>query len=369
MVLHYLQETGDLKFLTKKIKYLDKGQGSVLDHLLKALDYTLYHVSPSGIPLRRTADWNDALAGGHLQKAESLMVANQVAWNILEIVPILDKVKQKVKARRYLNIYEHLKKTINEQYWDGDWYIRATDDEGNLIGSKRNKEGRIHINGQTWPVMSHIATQERATKAMDSLWKLLMTNYGALTFTPSYTSVNAGLGIISQFAPGAKENAAIFSHPNAWVIIAEALLGRADKAYEAWRRSSFLTRGKEPDIYKAEPYVYAEFSYGPESPHFGKGSYSWMTGSAAWFLRACTDYIVGVRPTLDGLLISPCVPDSWEDFSFVREFRGATYKIKFRNPQKVSRGVKLIKVDGQEIKGNLLPVFKSGEHEVEVLMG
>src|SRR3990167_2930896 len=161
-VLNYLKETGDLDFLKRRLKYFDKGSGSILEHLLRALDYTLYHVSPNGIPLRRTADWNDALAGGHMCKGESLMVANQVAWNILELIPVLDKIGEDAKAAEYLNIYDHLKKTINEQFWDGDWYIRATDDEGRLIGTKKNHEGKIHINGQTWAVMSRIATGKRA---------------------------------------------------------------------------------------------------------------------------------------------------------------------------------------------------------------
>ncbi len=369
MVLNYLKETGDLKLLQKKVNYFDKGSGTVLEHLLKALDHTLYHVSPNGVPLRRTADWNDALAGGHFQKGESLMVANQLAWNILEIVPILTEIGKKTKASKYLNIYDHLKKTINEQFWDGDWYIRATDDEGRFIGTKMNHEGKIHINGQTWPVMSHIATDGRAIKAMDSLWEHLMTKYGALTFTPSYTKKNSYLGVISQFAPGTKENATIFSHPNAWVIIAETILGRGDKSFDAWRRSSFLTRGKEPDIFRTEPYVYPEYSYGPESPHFGLGSYSWMTGSAAWFFRACTDYILGVRPTLNGLMIDPCIPKEWPAFEIVRNFRGSLYKIKVKNPDGIYKGVREIKVNGKLINGNVVPVQKSGEHEVEVLMG
>ncbi|OGY21377.1 MAG: hypothetical protein A2126_01210 [Candidatus Woykebacteria bacterium GWB1_45_5] len=368
-VLNYVKETGDLGFLKERVKYLDKGEGSVLEHMLRALDYTLYHVSPNGIPLRRTADWNDALAGGHLGKGESLMVANQVAWNILEIVPVLEVVKERAKARRYLNIYEHLKKTINEQYWDGAWYIRATADDGSLIGSHRNKEGKIHINGQTWPVISSIATTARGRRAMDSLWQHLMTKYGALTFTPAYTKLNADLGVISQFAPGSKENATVFSHPNTWVIIAECILGRGDKAYDAWKRTSFLTRSKEPDLYKMEPYVYTEFSYGPQSPHFGLGSYSWMTGSAAWFFRACTDYILGVRPRLGGLFIDPCIPKDWKEFSVQRNFRGATYHIHVRNSHRANKGVKQIKVDGKAITGQILPVFSRGKHKVEVELG
>src|SRR3990167_9293303 len=203
---------------------------------------------------------------------------------------------------------------------------------------------------------------------MDSLWKHLMTDCGALNISPAYTKQNAALGIISQFAPGTKENATVFSHPNAWVIIAEAILGRGDLAYETWRRTSFLTRSKQPDLYKVEPYVYSEFSYGPENPHFGEGKYSWMTGAAAWFFRACTDWILGVRPTIDGLLIDPCVPRDWESFSIHREFRGAVLNIKIHNREKVNKGVKEIKIDGKTHAGNLLPALK-GEHTIEVTMG
>ncbi len=369
MVLNYLKETGDLKILKKRVKYFDKNSGTVLEHLLKALDHTLYHVSPNGVPLRRTADWNDALSGGHFQKGESIMVANQVAWNILEIVPVLTALGKKTKAAEYRNIYDHLKRTVNELFWDGEWFVRATDDEGRFIGTKKNQEGKIHINSQSWSVISHIASNERATVAMDSVWRHLMTKYGALTFTPSYTKANSYLGVISQFAPGTKENATVFSHPNAWVIIAETLLGRGDKAFEAWRRTSFLTRGQEPDVYKVEPYVYPEYTYGPESPHFGLGSYSWMTGSAAWFLRACTDYILGARPTLEGLVVDPCIPKGWYKFEIKRVFRGATYNIVVKNPKHIHKGIEKVMVDGKEITGNLLPDFKKGEHQVEVTIG
>ena len=296
------------------------------------------------------------------------MVANQLAWNIAETIPLLEKLGEKTSAEHYQHIYGHLKNTINEEFWDGEWYIRATDDDGSLIGSCKNREGKIHINGQTWPVISGVATSERAREAMDSLWKHLQTRYGALTFTPAYTKLNAALGVISQFAPGTKENATVFSHPNTWVIIAEALLGRGDKAYDAWKRTSFLTRAREPDVYKVEPYVYAEFTYGPQSPHFGLGSYSWMTGSAAWFLRACTDYILGVRPTLAGLMIDPCVPAQWSGFYIKRNFRGATYHIHVNNKNAVNKGVKQIKADGKVVAGQILPVFKAGEHKVEVEM-
>lgn len=372
-VLNYLKETGDLGFLKEEVKYLlDEGEGSVLEHILKAMDYTLDHLGKSGIPLRRTADWNDALAGGHLGRGESAMVGNQVCFNITELLKVLEKLdnqeKMRVLIKKYQEVRENMKKVLNEDYWDGEWFIRASDDGGNLIGSKKSVEGKITLNSQTWPIISGVASLERGKQAMDSAWKHLDSPFGLIISWPSYTHLSEGLGIISQFAPGTKENGTIFLHTNAWAIIAECLLGRGDKAYEIFRRTSFINRGKDPDTYKAEPYVYSEFIYGPDSPHFGQGSYSWITGSATWFYRAFTDWILGVRPTMEGLLIDPCV-SGWEEFEIKRTFRGAIYQISFHNPGKVYRGVLSIEVDGQKIEGNLLPVFKEGKHRVTVEMG
>lgn len=371
-VLNYVKETGDLDFFNQNVKYLDEGQGTVLQHIEKALDYTLFHVSPNGVPLRRTADWNDALAGGHLGKGESMMVANQVCFNIKELIPILKKLPQKNSGKlveRYEHVYERLKETLNHDYWDGAWYLRATDDQGKKIGSKENREGKIHLEGQTWPIISSVADKERGIQAMDQAWKHLDTPYGLVIFTSPYTHLNEGLGIISQFAPGTKENGTIFTHTNSWAVIAECILGRGEKAYEIFQKTSFITRGKNPDVYQAEPYAYCEFTYGPTNPHFGRGSYSWMTGSASWFYRVCTDWILGVRPTIEGLLIDPCIPAGWESFEIKRNFRGATYHIKVKNPLKVNKGVQKITVDRKEITGNLLPDLKKGSHNIEVVMG
>ncbi|OGY24511.1 MAG: hypothetical protein A2Y57_01235 [Candidatus Woykebacteria bacterium RBG_13_40_7b] len=368
-VLNYLKETGDLNFLKEKIPYLDEGEGDVFEHTLAALDYTLFHVSPNGVPLRRTADWNDALAGGHLGRGESLMVANQLLSNIKEFIPILKKLGNEKLVDKYSHVYERMKEVLNKDFWDGDWYIRATDDQDNHIGSAKNTEGKIHLEGQAWPVISGVANQERGEQALNAAWQHLGTPYGLCLFLPPYSKANEGLGIISQFAPGTKENGAIFTHPNAWMLIAECILGRGDKAFELWQKTSFLERGKEPELYKVEPYVYCEFTYGPNSSHFGTGSYSWMTGSAAWFFQAALASILGIQPTLEGLKIDPCIPKSWPGFSVRRVFREATYEIKVENQSKVSHGVKEIKVDGQKLDGQIIPEYPKGStHKVKVIM-
>ena len=368
-ILNYLDETGDLAFLEKKINYYDIGEGTVLEHLLRALDYTITNRSHRGLAFHRTADWNDALAGGKLGRGESMMVSNMVCWNISRLLPLLLTIDQVDYKDKYQKIYNEIKDALNNYCWDDEWYIRATTDDGTPIGSFRNQEGKIFLDGQIWAVLSGVADQGRGEQAMNAVEKHLNTPYGPCLFLPAYTRLNNALGIISQFAPGTKENGTIFNHPVAWAVIAECILGRGEKAYGYWQKTSFMTRGKDPDLYKAEPYVWAEFVYGPQNHLFGEGSFTWTTGSAAWFFRACLDWILGVRPTIKGLLIDPCIPPDWKEFKVVREFRGAVYEIEVSNPEKISKGIKRIEVDGQEVKDCLLPDFGEGKHQVKAIMG
>jgi len=200
--------------------------------------------------------------------------------------------------------------------------------------------------------------------------KYLDTEFGPCLFLPAYTEPNPKLGIISRFSPGTKENGTIFNHPVCWAIMAECILGRGDSAYDMWRRSSFVTRGEDPETYKVEPYIYAEYVHGPDSVTFGQGEFTWMTGTAAWMWKVCLEWIMGLRPQLDGLLIDPCIPSDWAGFEVRRHFRNSLYVVIVENPEHTCRGVKKIIVDGEEHPGNLLPPFGDGRtHEVTVTMG
>jgi cellobiose phosphorylase len=364
-ILNYINETGNLSFLSELVPYYDSGSGEVYDHLIKAIDYSLVRVSKRGISLRQTADWNDALGGSTDGRGESMMVANQICRNIQDLLPILLARHNQEAYDHYQKHFDRLNNALNKYAWDGRWYVRATCDNGQKIGSHTNEEGMIHLNGQTWPIMSGVADKIRGETAMDQVWKKLMTPFGPAIFLPPFTAKNADLGIIAQFTPGTKENGTIFLHPAAWSVIAESVLGRGDKAFEIWRRSSFITRSQDPK-YKSEPYVYPEYMYGPAHPKFGQGSYTWITGSAAWFYRACTDWILGVRPTLEGLLILPAVPKSWKNWNVTRDFRGARYEISFIKSKNRHKRIK-ISVDGTEIDGNVVPDMADGKtHQVKV---
>jgi len=370
-VIEYLKESGDVMFLDQSVRYYDSGSETVRQHVLRALDYTLAHLSERGIPLIMAADWNDGLDYvGRQGRGESAMVAAHLAWMLRETASVLWFVGSDALAEKYVEERDKLIKSINQHLWDGDWYIRATRDDGEAIGSSRSIEGRIYINSQSWMVMAGAAPRSRATKCMDSVKRHLDTDYGPALFLPAYTEPDAKIGIITRFAPGTKENGTIFCHPTCWVIMAECILGRGGEAYEYWKKVSFVHRGKDPEVYKAEPYVYPEFVNGPDSQFFGEAAFSWMTGTASWMWKVCLDWILGVRAEIRGLQVDPCIPPEWESFRVTRRFRRATYEIEVQNPGHVSQGIAELWVDGERYHSHLLPVFPSGTtHQVRVVMG
>lgn len=374
-VMNYIKESGDWSFLNELVEFYDFGQETVYDHLLKAIDKALLMRSPDlgglGISLMGAADWNDGLDQiGREGRGESIMTTEFLCWMLLEMAEVAEYQRDHKLSKRYLADYRKLKEKLNFLCWDGEWYIRATNDKGEVIGSSKNDEGKIYLNAQSWAVLGGVATGERACICMDSVKHHLDTKYGPLLFSPAYKEPDPDIGIITRFAPGTKENGTVFNHTVCWVVIAECILGRGDRAYEYFKKTSFIERGKDPDAYRAEPYVYAEFIYGPDSVDFGQGSFTWTTGTAAWMWRACLDWILGVRPHFEGLLIDPCVPSHWTEFKVRRYFRNALYEIEVKNPDGVCKGIKEIKMDGEKMKSNLLPAMQdSKRHVVEVLMG
>jgi len=370
-VVEYLKESGDLMFLDESVRYYDSGSETVRQHVLRALDYTLGHMSERGIPLIMAADWNDGLdCVGRQGRGESSMVAAHLAWMLRETASLLWFVGSDALAQRYIEERDKLVKNINQHLWDGDWYIRATRDDGEAIGSSRCIEGRIYLNAQSWMVIAGAAPRSRAVRCMDSVRKYLDTDYGPALFLPAYREPDPKIGIITRFAPGTKENGTIFCHPTCWAIMAECILGRGAQAYEYWKKVSFVYRGRQPQLYKAEPYVYSEFINGPESPFYGEAAFSWMTGTASWMWKVCLDWILGVRAEIRGLLIDPCVPPEWDGFKVVRRFRKATYEIEVTNPNHVSQGIAELWVNGERYYSHLLPVFPSGTtHRIRVVMG
>lgn len=370
----YIRETGDLGFLDHVIPYYDGGEGTVYEHIKKSLSFTLGRRSPRGIPLMGEADWNDGLDQVGIEgRGESVMTAEFLCWMLRDVAELCRAVGDAAQAAAYEHDFAEVAERVNRHCWDGEWYTRGTTDHGGVFGSRQNRYGQIYLNAQSWAVLSGLAPAERAARCLDSAWERLETPYGPCIFLPAYQEIDEQIGILTMFAPGVKENGTIFNHPVTWNIIAEAVL-RRERAYEIWQRTSFLTRGRRPDLYKAEPYVYAEYIYGPDSANFGQGEFTWTTGTAAWMFRACLDWILGVRPEVAGLRVDPVIPAAWDGFRVRRRFRGAVYEIEVRNPSHVVSGVRSISVDGEPLAVAdgvpVVPPHGDGRvHRVEVVMG
>jgi len=374
-VTAYLKETGDFAFLNQVVPYYEKDMGekplesgTVLDHLRRAIEFTWNDVGTHGLPLLGFADWNDTV---NLRKgAESLFAANLFGKALLEMMELARHLGDEESVARYTEYYETMKQRVNEQAWDGEWYVRYFDADGSPIGSHSNTEGQIYANGQSWPVISGFAPPDRAKVALDAVYRRLNTHNGIKLSTPGYNGFDPAKGGITTYPPGAKENGGIFLHTNPWVIIAETMVGHGDRAFEYYNQINPVAKNNKIDEFECEPYVYPQNILGDEHPQFGLARNSWLTGTASWAYQAGTQYILGVRPTYDGLQINPCLPRKWDGFKVTREFRGAVYQIEVKNPDHVCKGVKSVKVDGEEVAGNVVPAFGDGKtHRVEVMMG
>ncbi|MCD6247882.1 MAG: glycosyl transferase family 36 [Hadesarchaea archaeon] len=368
---NYLRETGDLDFLDLKVPYQDGSSESIWDHIGRAVKFTDTHRGIYGLPRIGFSDWNDTLqpdrGSGKAASVWTAMFFCRVMSDLSELCKYAGHDKE---AKRYQDLREDMSARINKYAWDGAWYVRAYDDEGKVIGSHRETYQQISLNTQTWAVISGVAPPERAKIAMESAHRRLNTKYGFALMAPAYREYDPRIGGTTTYPPGAKENGGIFCHAHAWAIIAAAMLGWGDRAYTYYRQILPLVRNDDADLYGAEPYVYCQNILGPEHPGFGRGFNSWLTGTATWSYVAATQYILGVRPSHEGLVVDPCIPKGWSGFRVTRCFRGATYDIEVRNPDGVSRGVRSVTVDGKPLEGNVLPIFDDGKvHKVVVIMG
>jgi cellobiose phosphorylase len=373
-VAQYLKETGDLAFLDKPITYYsktlelaDRSQGSVYEHLLKSIDFTWNNIGEHGLPLLGFADWNDTvnLPSG----AESLFVANLFGKALKELIDIATAIDDKANLELLNGYYQEMKQRVNQHAWDGEWWVRYFTNEGEPIGSHKNQHGSLYTNGQSWPVISGFAEGDRMLAGLDAVNHKLNTKYGIMLSGPGYNGFDPQLGGVSTYPPGAKENGGIFLHSNPWVMMAETIAGNGDRAFEYYNQINPAFHNDNLDVFQSEPYCYPQNILGAEHKQFGMGRNAWLSGTSAWTYVAGTQYILGIKPTLAGLEVDPCIPKAWPSFSVKRRYRGAQYNITVSNPQGISSGVASIKVNGEAISGKLLPVFESGEHQVEVVLG
>jgi cellobiose phosphorylase len=358
-VTAYIKETGDVAFLDEMIPFYEKDKhgnvlqtASVLDHLRCALTFTRTDLGKHGLPLLGFADWNDTinLATG----AESLFSAHLYGRALIEFIALLDYLDRKAEADEWRVAHAEMKERVEEHAWDGEWYVMYFDHDGRPVGSHKNQYGQIHLNGQSWAVLSGFASQERARQAMDSVYKHLNTKFGIKLSTPGYNGFDPRYGGVTTYPPGAKENGGIFLHPNPWAMIAETMLGNGDCAYEYYAQINPAGKNDMIDLYESEPYVYPQNILGDEHPQFGLARNSWLSGTASWMYQTGTQWILGIRAEYDGLRVDPCIPSKWDGFKATRKYRGATYHITVNNPKHVCKGVENVTVNGGQVTGSLI---------------
>ncbi|MBI2870462.1 MAG: hypothetical protein HYY14_02000 [Candidatus Omnitrophica bacterium] len=372
-VASYIKETGDLNFLKKEVAFHDGGSATVYEHVLRAVRYIYSQRGSHGLPLIGLADWNDAYDHVGLKgEGESVWLGMALARACRKVKRLAEFVGDPKTAKEMQEKYEELKTIVNTQGWDGKWYLAAFNDDGYKIGSADNKEGKVPLNSQTWAILSKVVPPDRLPKILDVIDHYLETPYGPALFLPSYSKFNPGIGRVTSFAEGTKENAAVFSHACAFKIVADCVLKRGDSAYETFKKLTPMNPAKsDAERYRVEPYVWAEYVIGPGSEYkFGEGAFTWNTGTAPWMFTAATEWILGARRDYEGLKIDPCLPKRWRRAWIRRPFRGAVYEITLRNPEGVTSGVREVTVDGKKIEGNVVRPHSDGKvHQVEVLMG
>jgi len=382
-VAAYLKETGDWSILDERVPYDNRpGSEEPLErHLERAFAYTLERLGPHGLPLIGRADWNDCLnlncfsdtPGQSFQTtankdgnvAESVFIA---ALFVLAGTELAEIAMRRGKAK-YTELYRaeaaRMAGTIRRHGWDGSWFLRAYDDSGAKVGSHECAEGKIFIEPQGFCPLAGVGLADgTARSALDAVAEYLATEHGIVLQQPAYSKYYIQLGEISSYPPGYKENAGIFCHNNPWVMIAEARLGDGDRAFEYYRRINPSAREALGEKHRCEPYVYAQMIAGRDAPTFGEAKNSWLTGTAAWNYHAITQWILGIRPDYDGLVIAPVFPRAWPGFSVERAFRGATYHIEVVRHGPGNR-VSLT-VDGTPVPGNVVPPAPRGGARVEV---
>lgn len=372
ILINYLKETANFGILNHDVPFLkNEGSASIYEHCKRSIHKVFQRFSPRGIPLIGEGDWNDGLnACGREWKGESIWMGHFFYGILNEFAPIAERQDDHGFVSYITDEARKLKDVLNTTGWDGEWYWRATTDNGKVLGSKNSQEGKIFLNAQTWALIHGVADSNRAKQVKKSMEKHLFKDYGPLLFHPAYKTPDLDVGYLTRYPAGMRENGGLYTHAGVWGIWAECVMKDGAKAFETFNRICPPKRGAQPDLYSGEPYVLPGNVDGPESPNYGRGGWTWYTGSAAWYFRITTEWILGIRPSYEGLVIDPCIPSEWNGFKMIRQFRGDIYEIQVANPKHVSHGVKEVRVDEKKIAGNVIhPAGDGAVHTVEVTLG
>jgi cellobiose phosphorylase len=378
LVRAFLDETADFSLLDEPVRFVDdSAQMSVYEHCTRAIRSALSRFSPRGLPLIGGGDWNDGLSAVGLgMKGESIWLGHFLHRILVDFADVARRRDDVSRAEEYRDRATHLREALNGVGWDGEWYYGATKDSGEKIGSAANSEGSVWLNPQSWAVIGGVADRLRGDAVFKVIESKLETDIGPLLLAPAYQTPDVHVGYLTRYAPGMRENGGVYTHGATWTIIAAAMLGKGEAAFRIYEKLLPPVRGMNPLRYVAEPYVTPGNIEGPGSPFFGRGGWTWYSGSATWLFKAGLEWILGIRPTIDGLIVDPCIPPTWSEFRVRRMFRGATYMIRTLNPSHVECGVSELVVDGSAVplsddpRRTLLPTFEEGStHQITVTLG
>ncbi|WP_318677588.1 GH36-type glycosyl hydrolase domain-containing protein [Treponema sp.] len=393
----YIKESGDWSILDEMVPYdndMSKAQ-PMLEHLKVSFYRIVNNLGPHGLPLAMRADWNDCInlscfsdtpgesfqtytnpkfkaEGGYSKIAESVFVAALFTFVGPNYVGILNHVGKADEAKKAQAEIDKMKKAMMDSAWDGNWFLRAYDANGEKMGSKDCEESKIFIEPQGFAIMSDI-DKDATEKTLKAIDENLNCKFGLVLNYPAFTKYHVQYGEISTYPQGYKENGGIFTHNNAWIICAAAYAGKGDQAFKYYSEIAPAYTEETSDIHKTEPYVYGQMIGGKEAgsdignggKNYGQGKNSWLTGTAAWNMVAISQYILGIKPDFDGLMVNPSIPSSWDGFKATRLFRGAKYNITIKNPNHVCKGIKSLVVDGNAVEGCVVP-YVEGKKEVNV---
>ncbi|MCL2463404.1 MAG: glycosyl transferase [Defluviitaleaceae bacterium] len=379
-VIAYIKETGDFGILDEQVPFDNEetNTATLLSHMERSFNYTTNNLGPHNLPLIGRADWNDCLnlncfSGEPDQSfqtygpdkgmvAESVFIGGMYVFIGRMFAELHQMLGNEERAGEIGEKVGEMERAVLEHGYDGEWFLRAYDAFGKKVGSKECEEGKIFIESNGFCVMAGIGLNDgKALKALDSVEKYLECEQGIVLQNPPYAAYHLELGEISSYPPGYKENAGVFCHNNPWIMIAETAVGRPERAFRLYSKICPAYLEDISEVHRTEPYVYSQMIAGKDAVRAGEAKNSWLTGTAAWNYFAVTQYILGIKPDFNGLRIEPSLPESINELTVTRKFRGTTYNIVFERVE--SAQDRKILVDGLEIAGN---VVKSGNAACDV---
>lgn len=366
-VWKYISETGNLDFLDEIIPFADKEEDTVYGHLRRAIQFSIDHLGPHGMPAGLYADWNDCLRLG--ADGESSFVAMQFYY-ALDILKRFAEYKKDADYVKYLE--EKLAEAgtiIQTLCWDQDRFIRGYTEHGERIGAPADPEASLWLNPQSWAVISGLASPGQADAVLENVYKNLNTDYGALLMDPPYHAhaFDGALAVI--YNQGTKENAGIFSQSQGWLILAEALRGHGERAFTYFMENAPAAQNDRAEIRRLEPYCYGQFTEGRASEHPGRSHVHWLTGTASTVMVGCVEGILGLRPDPEGIRIAPSIPKGWEHLEIEKDFRGKHLHIRIENPDGRESGFQKLILNGRELDSSYIPAgILEEENEIRLIL-